>query len=124
MLLSALGEAQRIYTQYYMVYRIVMSEVLSVRIDEDLKERLSYLMNRRKIVDRSAYLRQLIDKALTEDLIDYLAEEVKSKRISVWKAASIAQIPLRAMMTELAKRDIPTYDEQAFREDLRFVEGN
>jgi predicted HTH domain antitoxin len=103
---------------------IKMAEVLSVRIDEDLKERLSYLMDRRKIVDRSAYLRRLIDRALTEDLLDYLAEKVESKRISVWKAASIAEIPLRAMMTELAKRDIPTYDEQAFREDLRFLEGH
>jgi len=103
---------------------IDMAEVLSVRIDEDLKERLSYLMDRRKIVDRSAYLRQLIDRALTEDLLDYLADEVKSKRISVWKAASIAEIPLRAMMTELAKRDVHTYDERALREDLRFVEGH
>ncbi|MBD3159845.1 MAG: hypothetical protein GF309_13765 [Candidatus Lokiarchaeota archaeon] len=111
-----------LYTQYYMVYMIDMTEVLSVRIDEDLKERLSYLMDHRKIVDRSAYLRQLIDRALTEDLLDYLADEVKSKRISVWKAASIAEIPWRAMVNELAKRDVPTYDEQAFREDLRFLE--
>ena len=97
--------------------------VLSVRMDEEMEKRLAFLMERRKIVDKSAYIRQLIDKSLAADLLDYLSEEVAAKRISTWKAASTAGISLRVMMVELAKRNISIYDEQALREDLIFAEG-
>lgn len=100
-----------------------MGDVLSVRIDEELERRLAFLMERRKIVDKSSYVRQLIARSLSDDLLDYLAEEVAARHISIWKAASIADIPLRAMMSELAERHVPMYDEQALREDLLFAEG-
>jgi predicted HTH domain antitoxin len=102
---------------------IEMGDVLSVRMDKDLEERLAFLMAQRKIVDRSAYIRQLIDRSLSADLLDYLAEEVTAKRMSIWKAASVAKISLRAMMEELSKRNVTMYDEQALREDLLFAEG-
>ncbi len=97
--------------------------VLSVRMDKEMEKRLAYLMERRKIVDKSAYIRQLIDRSLSADLLDYLSEEVATRRMSIWKAASSAGISLRVMMVELAKRNISTYDEQALREDLIFSEG-
>ena len=106
-----------------MVYMIKMSDVLSVRMDKALKKRLAFLMKKRKIIDKSSYIRQLIDKSLSADLLDYLSEEVAAKRLSVWKAASIAEIPLRAMMKELAERKIAMYDEQSLAEDLIFAEG-
>jgi predicted HTH domain antitoxin len=100
-----------------------MGDILSVRLDDELEKRLAYVMKRRKIVDRSAYIRQLIDRSLSEDLLDYLAGEVSGKRISVWRAASVAGISLRAMMGELARRNVWSYDEESLREDLMFVEG-
>lgn len=100
-----------------------MGDVLSVRMDKDLEERLAFLMAQRKIVDKSAYIRQLIDRSLSADLLDYLAEQVAAKRMSIWKAASIAKTSLRAMMEELSRRDVTMYDEQALREDLLFAEG-
>ncbi len=100
-----------------------MGDVLSVRMDKELETRLAFLMNRRKIVDKSSYIRQLIDRSLSEDLLDYLSEEIAAKHISIWKAAYIADIPLRAMMGELAKRNISMYDEHALTEDLIFAEG-
>ncbi|TFG11326.1 hypothetical protein EU537_12645 [Candidatus Thorarchaeota archaeon] len=100
-----------------------MGDVLSVRIDKDLEGRLTFLMKERRIVDRSAYIRRLIDRSLTEDFLDYLSEEVAAKRISMWKAASMAGISLRSMMSELAKRGVSMYDEQSLREDLLFAEG-
>ncbi len=102
---------------------IEMGDVLSVRMDKELEKRLAFLMDRRKIVDKSSYVRQLIDRSLSEDLLDYLAEEVTAKRISLWKAASIAGTSLRVMMSELAKRNISVYDEQSLTEDLIFSEG-
>ena len=100
-----------------------MGDVLSVRMDKDLEERLAFLMKQKKIIDKSAYIRQLIDRSLSAELLDYLTEEVAAKRISIWKAATMAGISLRAMMNELTKRNITTYDEQALREDLLFAEG-
>ncbi|MHA1862440.1 MAG: UPF0175 family protein [Candidatus Thorarchaeota archaeon] len=100
-----------------------MGDVLSVRMDKELEKRLAFLMDRRKIVDKSSYVRQLIDRSLSEDLLDYLSEEVTAKRISLWKAASIAGTSLRVMMSELAKRNISVYDEQSLTEDLLFSEG-
>ncbi|MBD3408111.1 MAG: hypothetical protein GF411_18465 [Candidatus Lokiarchaeota archaeon] len=102
---------------------MTMADVLSVRLDEDLEKRLAFLMEKRKIVDKSAYVRRLIDRSLREDLLDFLSEEVAAKRLSMWKASSIAGISLRAMMTEIAKRGISIYDEQSLREDLLFAEG-
>ncbi|TFH11434.1 MAG: hypothetical protein E4H14_00780 [Candidatus Thorarchaeota archaeon] len=106
-----------------MVYAMNMGDVLSVRMDKELEKRLAFLMEKRKIVDKSSYVRQLIDRSLSNDLLDYLSEEVTARHISIWKAASIAEVPLRAMMNELAKRNIPMYDEQALTEDLIFAEG-
>jgi predicted HTH domain antitoxin len=94
---------------------IEMGDVLSVRMDKELERRLAFLMEKKRIVDKSSYVRQLIDRSLSEDFA--------ARRISIWKAASIADIPLRAMMKELARRNVPMYDEQALAEDLIFAEG-
>ncbi len=118
-----LDEQTHSYTLSYMVYMIGMGDVLSVRMDKELEKRLTFLMERRKIVDKSSYVRQLIDRSLSADLLDYLSEEVAARRLSIWKAASIAEIPLRAMMKELAERKVTMYDEQTLTEDLTFAEG-
>ncbi len=95
--------------------------VLSVRVDAELEEKLQFLMEKRKIVDKSAYVRQLILKSLTKDLLDYLCQQVQERNLSAWKAAEIAKISLRAMLKELANRNIPSYDEAALKEDLLFL---
>lgn len=98
--------------------------VLSVRLDKDLEKKLDFIMKQRKIIDKSAYIRQLIDKSLKDDLIDYLCNEVGARKLSGWKAAEISQISLRAILSELAKRGHINYDESAFEEDLKFAFGN
>ena len=97
--------------------------VLSVRIDEDLEKRIEMLMKRQKMNDKSAYIRQLLDRSVEQDLIDFLAIEVENARISTWKAAEIAGISLRSMMEELKKRNITRYTKTEFIEDLKFAKG-
>lgn len=97
--------------------------VLSVRLDEELEKKIAFLMKQRKIIDKSAYIRQLLDKSLKADLIDYLCGEVDAKHLSRWKAAEIAQMSLRAFYIELSKRGCINYDETAFEEDSKFVSG-
>ena len=96
--------------------------VLSVRLDEELEKIINYLLEKRKIQDKSAYIRQLLNKSIKEDLIDFLCDEVKLKRMSAWKAAEISKISLRAFLHELAKREIVQYDTTALEEDLKFVQ--
>lgn len=111
------------YTQYDTVNAMLMGDILSVRLDKELESKLELLMKRRKIIDKSAYVRQLISKSLTRDLVDYLAEEVRARRMSAWRAADMAGVSLRTMLRELAERDVPMLDDRALEEDLRFVEG-
>ncbi len=100
---------------------MITMSVLSVRIDSEIEEKLRFLMEKRKIIDKSAYIRQLIQKSLHKDLVDYLCDEVKSQRMSAWKAAEMAKISLIEILKELSQRNIFSYDETALREDLEFA---
>jgi predicted HTH domain antitoxin len=95
--------------------------VLSVRLDDELENKLNFLMKKLKIVDKSTYIRQLLDNSLSEEMIKILCKQVEEKKISAWKAAEIADISLRKMLHELKKRKSSGYDEQSLREDLEFA---
>ena len=95
--------------------------ILSIRLDEELEQRIEFLMNKRKVVDKSAYIRRLLDESTRKDYIDYFCNEVKEKRMTAWKAAEVVRISLRAILSELAIRKVMTYDETAFREDSEFI---
>ncbi|TES94734.1 MAG: hypothetical protein E3J90_11215 [Promethearchaeota archaeon] len=93
-------------------------KILSVRIDDDLDEKLSFLMVRLKRKDKSSYIRQLLEKSLTEEILEILCKQVGEKDISAWKAAEIAGVSLRKMLEELKNRNVSGYDEQAIKEDI------
>ncbi len=95
--------------------------VLSVRLDDELESKLDFLMKKLKIVDKSTYIRQLLDNSLSEEMIKILCKQVEEKKMSAWKAAEIAEISLRKMLHELKKRKSSGYDEQSLREDLEFA---
>ncbi|MBK5114168.1 MAG: hypothetical protein KGD59_00335 [Candidatus Heimdallarchaeota archaeon] len=111
---------KEIYTKTDTVYKRTMS-VLSVRIDKELEEKLKFLMEKQKIVDKSAYIRKLLDESIKEELLDFLSKEIESKNLSIWKAAELAKMSLRGIMYELAKRDVKIYDELSLQKDLTFV---
>ena len=93
-----------------------------MRLDKELEEKLQFLMKKQKIIDKSAYIRRLLKQSIKEELLDYLSQEVKERNLSIWKAAELAQLSLRGMMQELAKREVLMYDETALKEDLSFAE--
>jgi len=95
--------------------------VLSVRLDGNLEKKLSFLMEKLKIIDKSTYIRQLLDKSLSEEILEVLCKQVGEKQISAWKAAELAGISLRKMLDELKKRNSSGYDERSFQEDLNFA---
>ncbi|MBY9008640.1 MAG: UPF0175 family protein [Candidatus Lokiarchaeota archaeon] len=96
-------------------------KILSVRIDDDLDQKLSFLMAKLKKNDKSSYIRQLLEKSLTDEMFEVLCKEVGEKNISIWKAAETAGVSLRRMMEHLKRRNIIGYDEQALKEDLEFA---
>ena len=95
--------------------------VISVRIDDKIEEKLNFIMEKKKAVDKSTLIRQILAESLENEIIEILCIEVNNRKISAWKAASIAEIPLRKMLDELSKRNIMTYDEIALNEDLDFL---
>ena len=62
-------------------------KILSVSIDDDLDQKLSFLMTKLKKKDKSSYIHQLLEKALTEENFDVLCNQVGEKNTSAWKAA-------------------------------------
>ncbi len=54
--------------------------VLSVRIDKELEEKLDYLMKKRHVVDKSAYVRQLLNKSIASELLDYVCNEISLEK--------------------------------------------
>lgn len=98
-------------------------KILSVRLDDELEQKLSFLMDRLKKKDKSSFIRQLLEKSLEEEMLEVLCKQVGDKNTSAWKAAEIAGVSLRKMMEELKKRNIPGYDEQAIKEDIEYSLG-
>lgn len=105
------------------IWDLIKIRVLPVKLDEELEKTLDYLVEKRKIHDKPAFIHQLLNKAIKEDLINYLCDEVKSKQMSSWKAAEVSKISLRAFLHELAKREIIQYNTITFENDLKFVQG-
>src|SRR5271157_5463158 len=98
-------------------------KILSVRLDSELDEKLEYILSKRRVIDKSAYIRQLLANSIKEDLIDYLCDEIKKNQMSAWKAAQIAEVSLVKMLDECAKRQIIFYDQISLEEDLKFALG-
>ncbi len=54
-------------------------KTLSVRIDDSLEQLIQYITEKRKIIDKSAYIRELLDKSLRKELLDYLCSMVQER---------------------------------------------
>lgn len=95
--------------------------VLSVRLDDDLEKKLNFLMKELKINDKSTYIRQLLNKSLSDEMLSLLCRFVGERQISAWKAAELAGVSLRKMLDELKKHHTPGYSEENLKEDLKFA---
>ena len=109
-----------IYTHYDLVYMLKMKN-LSVRLDDKLEKQLAFVSENKKIIDKSAYIRDLLSRSLEADIIDILFEQVKQHQITAWKAAELAGISLRAMLKHLYEHKIESIDEKTLLEDIAFA---
>ena len=95
--------------------------ILSVRLDEETEKKLQHLLKLRKINDKSAYIRQILDRSLQDELIELYCQKIKNRSTTIWKAAQIINISLRQMLVELKKRGISSYSEEALESDVDFM---
>lgn len=95
--------------------------VLSVRLDPAIEKKITFLMEKGFIDDKSAFIRRLLDKSLTDEIIDILCKQIENGEISIWKSAEIAGISLDQMLHELYKRNVSIYDKESLNEDLETI---
>jgi predicted HTH domain antitoxin len=79
---------------------------LTVRIDEETYEEIELTASREN-VDKSTVARRLLKTGIQEARKKRSLEMYREGRWSLWKAASMAGIPLREMMDLLAENRIP-----------------
>jgi len=79
---------------------------ISVRVRKDQAEQIEALAAERG-VDRSAAVRQLLAEAIREAKLQRALELVRSKKVSVWKAATVAGVTYREMLEKLRTHNVP-----------------
>lgn len=108
---SADESSSIIYVENFIYTKIKfvnMQKVISIRPTEEMERKLERLLGIEKM-GRSAVIRKILDRGINEELKRYALELFKDKRVSLAKAAEIADISLRAMMDLIKEKDIPLH---------------
>jgi len=82
-----------------------MSSVLSVKLEKEKMKILEEIASEEK-TDRSAVARKLLDMGIKQWKIDKAVHLILSGKVSVWRAAELADISLREMLDILNERRI------------------
>ena len=79
---------------------------ISARIDKEIVEEIERIV-KKKGVDRSAVIRELLKIGIQEFKLKEVLELVRERKITVWKAAEIAGLTYREMLEELREHNVP-----------------
>lgn len=100
-----------------------MAELISTRIDSSIEKEIEKIAQERQI-SRSVLLREAIVKGLAELKLEYSLELYKKGKVTTWKAAHLADLPLWEFMDAIKKRKIPSqYSIEDAKEDIKQVFG-
>ncbi len=98
-----------------------MGEVISARVPKALVRDIERIRNIEK-TDRATVLRQLLAKAIADWKKEHSLNLYRDGKISLWRAARVAELSLREMMELAASRNIVFhYSEQDLEEDISAV---
>ena len=93
-------------------------KVLTLRIPEDVLEKINEIA-RRERKDRSEVIRELLKIGLRDKLIEDALKAYKERKVSMWKAATIAGLSLWEFVEILKDRNIEIqYSIRELEEDL------
>ena len=84
---------------------------LSITAPEDLEDKIKMLAAGLHM-DRSAVIRSIIDAGVRQKLIEYSLNQYMEKKVSLAKAAEIAEISIREMLDILNEKGIPLHISQ------------
>ncbi|RLI78278.1 hypothetical protein DRP04_10340 [Archaeoglobales archaeon] len=79
---------------------------ISARIDKEIAEEIERIV-KKKGVDRSAVIRELLKIGIQEFKLREALELVRERRITVWKAAEIAGLSYREMLEKFREHNVP-----------------
>ena len=104
------------YTKQYIA--IEMTETVSVRLDEKTLRALEELAGEFK-TDRSEALRRVLAEGLKQVKIRRLVELLRQGRISIGRAAELAEVSLYEVLEIVEREQIPYgYSKQDLEKDL------
>ncbi len=84
---------------------------ISITAPEDIETKIKMLAAGLHL-DRSAVIRSIIDIGVRQKLIEYSLNQYMKKKISLAKAAEIADISIREMLDILNEKGIPQHISQ------------
>ena len=95
-------------------------KTVSLRLEESQLERLEKVKKFLTATDSSFVFRYVLEKGLSNALLEKAVEEYVNGRATTAKAAEIAGLGLREMNAELSRRGISLhYGDSELEEDLR-----
>jgi len=93
----------------------------SVRLPEDEIREIDE-MSREEAIDRGAVVRKLVGLGLREFKAEKAFEKYRRGAISLWRAATLADLTYREALEELKRRNIPfRYGEEDLRADVEWA---
>ncbi len=81
-------------------------KTVSARIDEEILREVDDIVRKRG-VDRSEVIRELLKIGLREYRLREALELVRERHATVWRAAELAGVSYREMLEKLRQRNIP-----------------
>ena len=94
---------------------------VSARIQKSQAEEIERLASK-KGTDKSAIIRELLATAIKNKKIEEALNQVQTKKITVWKAAEIADVTYREMLELLKTHNIPyPLSEEELRREIEEI---
>jgi predicted HTH domain antitoxin len=99
-----------------------MGEIASFRLPNDIMEELKSL-SKKEGKDKSVLVREMLLSGISEKKIGHAIKEYKEGRITLWKAARMANVSLYQMIGILKNKHIEIqYSNDDLLEDLKALE--
>jgi len=96
-----------------------MVKTVSMRLSDDTLEELDRIAQREGR-DRSSVIRELLSRGIQMDKIDHAVELYKARKVTTWRAATVAGVSLYEFLDLLDERGVEfQYTLKELEEDLR-----
>lgn len=96
-------------------------ETVTARLSRKTLKEIERLAEKEK-VDRSELIRRLLDAALQEKRVDEALRAYQDGKVTMWKAAEMAGLSLRAVMELTKEKKIPVpYTAEDLERDIEYV---